>query len=121
MVGNSVEHLFTHLAHEGQHGAHDFSYGRDVVLRDPLGQLEELRGEDRFVVEDVEDVLGFNRRRLVVNTKDYPGHLFVAERDEDTGSDGRSRFAERISEGAIKGDRQGYVAESWHLLQGTRS
>ena len=89
-VGDAVEDLLSHFAHERQHGAEDFADRGKVILGDPLREVEELRRENRFFVEDVEDGTGFDGRRVVVQAKDDASHLLVAEGDEDAGSDGRS-------------------------------
>ena len=79
-----------------------------------MREVEELRREDRFFVENVEDGLGFDGRRFVVQAEDDAGHLLVAEGDEDAGSDGRGGRTERVGEGAIERDGQGYVTEGGH-------
>ncbi len=118
-LGDAVEHLLADLAHEREHGAENFSDGSDVVLGDPLGEVKELRREDRFFVKDVEDGTRFDGWRVIVQAEDDASHFLVAEGDEDAGSDGWGGGTERVGEGAVKRDRQGYVAEGGHWRQGT--
>jgi hypothetical protein len=107
------------LAHERQHGAKNFANWSDVVLRDPLREVDELRREDRLVVKDIQDWARFDRRRIVMKTEDDAGHLFIAEWHEDASANRRRGCTYGVGKRAVERNRQSNIAEGGHSKQGT--
>ena len=65
---------------------------REVVLRDPGGQLHELGVEDRLLVEHGFDRPRLHRRSFIVQAGNHPNQLFVAEGHDHAAADGRIVF-----------------------------
>jgi hypothetical protein len=103
-----------HLAHQRQHGAQHLAHGRDVVLRDPLGQIEQLLGQDGIFIENADERFGFDRRRIVMHAQHDAGQLLIAKGHQHTGANGRSDVCERVGKGAVERNGQGYIAEGRH-------
>ncbi len=115
-VGDPIQHLAADFAGEGQHGTQHFTDRREVVLRDPLPELHQLRGEDRLRIEDGQQRFCFDGRRFIVQAQDHAGELLVAERDQDARTDGRHCFFHSVGEEAVQRDRHGDVAKGGHVL-----
>ena len=102
------------FAVERQHGAEDFPEGREIVLRDPLAEFEELRVKDGLGVEDREQRFRFDGRGLIVQAQDDAGELLIAKRNQHPRADDGNAFTDCIGEGAIERDRYGDITKSGH-------
>jgi hypothetical protein len=104
---------------EWKHAAEDFAKWSAIVLRDPVGELEEFGGEECGVVEEALDFFYFDVRCgwVVVQGDDDAEESLAGERDEDACPDFRSEVAERVGEGAVERDRQRDVGVEGHKLR----
>jgi hypothetical protein len=109
---------------EWKHAAEDFAKWSAIVLRDPVGELEEFVGEECGVVEEALDFFYFDSFRIdggcgwaVVQGDDDAEEALAGEGDEDASADFGSEVAERVGEGAVERDRQGDVGVEGHRLQ----
>ena len=50
-VGNAVVDGAPHFGHQRQHGAQHFAQRRQIILRRPLGQLQQMLAEQRLLVQ----------------------------------------------------------------------
>ena len=81
-----------HLSHERKHAAQHFAQRRQVVLRNPGGQLHELGVEDRLLVKHRFNQPCLDRRSFIVQAGDHPNQLFLAEGHDDAAADWRVVF-----------------------------
>ncbi len=115
-LGDPVHHLLPHLRHQRQHSAQHLAQRRQIVLADPARELEQLRRDDRLVIEDALDGFRFDRRRLVMQTGHDADQLLIAKRDDNAATQRRRmRRIDAIREMRIEWHRHGDIAEGWHL------
>ena len=119
--GDAVDDLLLHLGGERQHAAENFANGRDVILRDPLAELEQPGVEDGLRVERGDHSLDLDLliyvvglRSVVVQLDDDANHALSTKGDEDASADDGFGFADPIGERRIERDGDGDVAEVRH-------
>ncbi len=106
-----------HQAHDGatrpyaggrEDGAVALTRRCEVVLRHPGGEIQERRGHERALVEDLDHVLQGLARALPRGTGHDADHPATAERDENAHAALRHRGAARhpVREGRLEGHRQ---------------
>ena len=84
-IGDAVVDGAAHLGRQRQHGAQHLAQRRQVVLRSPLGQLQQVLAEQRLLVEHGFEIPHLEiRRSLGRERRHHADELLVAEGHDDT-------------------------------------
>jgi hypothetical protein len=79
-IGEAVVDGAANFRSQRQHGAQHLAERRQVVLRDPLRELEQMIAEQRLFVEHGLEIFDLDFcRRLGVDRRDHADQLLVAE------------------------------------------
>jgi len=85
-IGEGIGLSAANIGSERQHGAEDFAQGRAVVVGDPAAEAQELVIDDRFRIDEAQDLAGVGLRTPVMAFEDDSRQLASAEGDEDAAS-----------------------------------
>src|SRR5580692_3956239 len=77
------------LCAQRQHGAEDFSNRREVVVRDPASELQELFVEHRRGVEYAEKILDLEGWLAIMQLNDDASHALLTKRNHHPPADCR--------------------------------
>ena len=116
-VGDAVVDGAPHLGRQRQHAAQHLAERRQVILRDPLGQCQQMLAEQRLLVEHCLEILAPRSpaERLTLTRRHHADELFVAERHDDARAAlRRLALAHRIGEGAVQRHGQRDFAVGGH-------
>ena len=107
-IGDAVVDSAAHLGRQRQHAAQHLAQRSQIVLRDPLGQLQQMLAQQRLVVEHGFEVLHLEiRRRRDLDRRHHADQLLVAKRRDHARTPLRDcPCAHAIGERAIQRHRQ---------------
>src|SRR5215470_6543169 len=113
-ISNPIQHYTPHLSHQRKHRPQYLAQGDDIVLGDPLPQLEQRFRNDWVLVENCNQRLCFYRGGIVMYPYYNASKLFSPERNQDTRTNVRNRAIQRIGKQAIQRNRQGNITKLRH-------
>ena len=103
------------LGVQRQHGAEDFANRGEIVVGDPVAELQQLRVKHRSGIERGENVFRGDGRLAVVQFNDNARHALLAKRNQHAAADyGRGFRRDAVGEDHVQRDGHGNVAEFRH-------
>ncbi len=112
-IGQPVVNAAAYLGRKRQHGAQHLAQRRQIILRDPIGQFEQIFAQQRLLVEHSLQVAQFHiDRSLDAGSRHHADQLLVAEgRNDARPALGRLVQPHAVGKGMVERHRQSDFAK----------